>query len=235
MLALAAVSCFGTPPGTTGGDDDDAPCIPGARLCPCDAGACDPGLTCAPSVDRCVSEDCDVGEIDCPCADAMQCEDDLVCIDSLCVGPQDTGSESPMTTTTDPSTTVMPMTTDAPGSDTELLTSGDTGSSGVEPATSGEVSTGTTGTVSECAFGECSQCITCAMADDGPCAAQADACDMDLMMMPPPCFNIWYELQMCESNASCTAPMCPMPSDMDGTALAECLEAECGALECKCV
>src|SRR5687767_12752266 len=116
VVVLALASCFGDPPMATGGTGDGDPsCTPGARLCPCDAGACDPGLTCAPSIDRCVSPDCDVGERDCPCADAMQCEGELVCVDGLCNDPQNmdptgtsTGSSDPTATPTTAETSASP-------------------------------------------------------------------------------------------------------------------------------
>lgn len=106
LLALAALGCTeqsarpdpdagACAPGAIGCICDDGACAAGrcadgvcvdcpegTPRCPCAAGACGEGLTCAQGL--CAEDACPAGTLDCPC-DAARCDDGLTCMDATCL------------------------------------------------------------------------------------------------------------------------------------------------------
>jgi hypothetical protein len=64
-------------------------CSLGQHLCPCNDDECDPGLTCSVSADVCVSIDCEVGALECPCGMEGACNPGLVCGEYKYCVPED--------------------------------------------------------------------------------------------------------------------------------------------------
>ncbi len=134
---LLVGGCFADPPPSGADESDTEACEPATLGCPCAAdGSCSDGSVCNASILRCVAEECDLGELACPC-DEGSCDAGLICTaDMLCA------SDAATTTTTTSagsgsvttSMTTMPPTTDVT---TTPITSGESSTSR-DPSTGAE-------------------------------------------------------------------------------------------------
>ncbi|HWB78333.1 MAG TPA: hypothetical protein VG755_25380 [Nannocystaceae bacterium] len=222
-------------------------CSFGAHLCPCQDGACDPGLTCSISADVCVAVDCQVGALECPCGMAGACNPGLECLDGKYCAPPggndtnasgsasnsgsaSTADDGDATSTSDPSTTAVSTTDPAEGtgatapSDETMTTDPDT-----TAASSSEA--GSTGPASGCAaIADCGDCVECALADD--CATHFAAC----MEMPidQACLNGVMSYRYCVAMGDESMCMNCTPGSTDAMAVFDCLADVCSA-PCTCL
>jgi hypothetical protein len=89
---LCASGCFSEPSTNTGEQ-----CVDGKPGCDCGVDdACDAGLECVISIDKCVPLDCTSGAFTCTCTDGGGCSGTLVCEGGVCLEPPTgtTGHES---------------------------------------------------------------------------------------------------------------------------------------------
>lgn len=171
-VVCAAAACFTEVP-------SDNPCPDGTPGCDCTSvGACDPGLECIVSIDKCVPIDCTPGSHTCVCTDAGACDDPDLCSGGVCLGPNGAGtgaSTVSATTTTGPTSMTAGSSTDASGMQTtndSLTTVSDT------LDTSGTaVDTSLTTSASDTTPAGCPMCLEAASM--GQCSVAFASCTSD--------------------------------------------------------
>ena len=159
--------------GSEGGDCGEAGC-----KCTAEQG-CDVGFECAASVERCVPSDCQPGFAACVCSEG-QCTEGYQCEAGLCVAGGATsvtsgpGSTGPQPTSTDP--TASTSTTADSGDPSSATMSTETADGDTTTEDSNSNSNSNTGSSACADERDCEACLACAIADDGPCAAEHTAC-----------------------------------------------------------
>lgn len=216
-VAALVLGCFSetSAPSTCRDGEPGCDCRPG--------GACDAGLVCASSVDKCIAEDCDPGAENCLCTDDGLCLQNLSCQEGVCrppTGTGDTGVAETIGGSTGASgaTTAVPTTSGDPSASTTGLL--DTGGS-TSSITGVSLDSSTTEVIEEPG---CHDCFY--GAQNLPCGPQWGTCSENASCA---------EIRACQLDAGGPPDVCCLGSAAghdDWNALVDCVGGSVRCVDC---